>query len=262
MKAIIINLDNYIELNRKVVFFDKKNPTRYIHEVEYYEYPLLKNGHYKSMNNTIQYNGRKYYISNDISEKLKNKTSLENIGISVIFGEYEISDDIFNIMEEYDEYYLYSFILNTAINSDIIDDILKNFESRFINIKKLFTFKPNQKSDILTTQFERILMKMIYGVSYNKKVDVEKSICGEYYICDNNIFLNSLNWSILVRNLFKKLNAEDKKELVNNLKTNIIYYMLTTNNTFNKIKSINKVDIEYPTSNVKTFEQFIFNLNN
>jgi hypothetical protein len=47
------------------------------------------------MNNMIQYNGRKYYINNDISQKLMQKTDLSEIGISVIFGEYKISDDIF-----------------------------------------------------------------------------------------------------------------------------------------------------------------------
>lgn len=265
MKAIIINIDNYINLNRRVVFFNKNTPTKIILDIEYYEYALIKNGHYKSMNNLIFYNDKKYYLSDDISNILRNKSDLSNLGISVKFGDkYELDDTIFELMEKYDEYYLYSFTLSDIVNKDIIDDILKTFTEKYLNITNFFTFKPNTKRDILSSQFERIILKLLYGVTYNKSVNVNKSICSEYYICDNDMVLNSFNWSILVRNLYKKLDSDDKNTLVENLKTNILYYILTTNNDFNKIKEINKIDVQYPTSSiinhVKTFEQFSFDL--
>lgn len=260
MKAIFLNIDNYIDLDRKIVFFNKNKPTNHILEIPYYEYALYKSGHYKSMNHKLLYNGHVYWLDDIVYDDIVKKIDIESVGITVEFKGFKINDDLYKICENYDEYYLYSFILSDSINSDIIEDIMKHFNKNYLNIKNLITFKPNLKSDMLTAQFERIILKTVYGIEYNKKAVVIESNSNDFFICDNNMFIKTLDFNSLISFMFKKLSNDDKKTFLTNLKMNNISYVIVDNNKYNRKLEIGKFAIDVPTNFIKTFESFLVDI--
>ena len=256
MRTLIINIDNFLTIDRKIVFFDKKKPTVAVMEAPYYEYSLLKLGQYKSNNKSVVYNGNTFWLPISMSSALEEKMPLENIGITVSYDDFKIDEKVYKLMVGYDEYYAYSFILNEHVNKEYIDDILKTFSDNYMNIKNLITFKPNLRSDLLISQFERAMIDLVYGISYNKKVNVKETSSNNFYLCDTKKFIESLNFSKLVNYMFTKMKPEDKKVMMGSLDNISFNYVAVSNNEFNVIVDSNKIKLNLPSTYIKRYESF------
>lgn len=131
----IFDIDVLLTINAKPWIIDKDNPNVPLLKISKSDYNLIKNGVYKTQNNLLEYNGKTYWLPNNLFNRLKvlaknKRININNLAIS---------------MQEF-------------LNKDVIENI--DFKVNFEAIKHL----KNKNEDIYlicSTNTEKNYKKMV-----------------------------------------------------------------------------------------------------
>lgn len=144
--------DTLWENDYKVWIIDKNNPSKPVLILDPVEFALIKKGHYRKDHVVLDYNGQKYWISNDIAEKLKRRQRTENIerfGISLMpmVDRELLNKSKLNILtrniehiksEKFVDIGLLTARSNQRNNSDLLNKLRVELKNMGIDIKKIF----------------------------------------------------------------------------------------------------------------------------
>lgn len=157
----IFDIDTLISVDSKPWIVDKNNPNEPLIKISKTDYNLFKNGVYKRQGNKIEYNGKTYWLPNEVYEKLKVIAKMKRIGL----GDFAIS-------------------LKEFLNEEIGDEL--DFEINWETIKHL----KNKNEDIYIIcsnntekYYQKILEKLMEKLKW-EGIDIKKF----YYI--NETFYN------------------------------------------------------------------------
>ena len=186
-------------MNKKIAFFDldgtlldndyevwiihKDRPSKPIMVLNPIDFALIKKGHYVKDDICLDYNGQRYYISEELSKKLQKRArteNIENFGIShmpMISRESEKSE------------------LCPSLNKSEYEFLLKNIEHlRFDKHTDIgiLTARSNQGANTDTLNKLRLELKNI-GITIHKIYFVGESVYkGQNYVKKMNILLEHL----------------------------------------------------------------------
>ena len=281
-KCNVFDIDTILILDSKVWIVDKTKPNIPILKISEYEFNLIKDGIYKSQNNSISFNGKLYWLPtklfNNIKVHAKNyKTDLNNLGISmqeflnkdiIDNTNYELKIDLLNklLKNKVDDNYIICSKLTKTNYINIIEKIEKKLNEEGILIKKfIFINDTFYDKDMDFVYYKKIesLLKLMTGYEIQDKKFVDKQDKQYKVVNFYDIDLGTLHTFNDINRYFKNiLNNTDTglkeviKEDVDLIKPLLEINQLTTNK-YNQIIS-KSVYLEY--SNLfKTFESFIKN---
>jgi hypothetical protein len=157
----IFDIDTLVTVNSQPWIVDKNNPNQPLLKISKTDYNLFKNGVFKKQGNKIEYNGKVYWLPNEVFEKLKVIAKNKKIGMT----DFAIS-------------------LKEFLNEDIIDEL--DFTINWESIKHL----KNKNEDIYILcsnntekYYSKILQKLMEKLKW-EGIDIKKF----YYI--NETFYN------------------------------------------------------------------------
>ena len=266
------DLDNTLwYLNSKVWIIDKRKPNIPIIKLSKHEMFLIQNGLYKNDNLCVDYNNNKYYISNNLFNKIQKRRNItiDNLGISFIetFDEERLNETpitylINNIRHLQDREDVDIAILTGRNNREhyqkLLNDLRKHLNDINLNIFKIYfvgdRFKDRHSSFISLKKTE-ILLEHLIGM----KIEDEKftpfkqdqyNVVHFYDDEQENIYYAN-DIQMVFDRLLKNTNDELFKlsiESVNNNELNL-YTHLVTSNSLNRFKTshiILEEPIKYP----------------
>lgn len=151
MTGHIFDIDVLLSINAKPWIIDKDNPNVPLLKINKSDYNLIRNGVYKTQNNMLEYNGKTYWLPNNLFNRLKvmaknKRININNLAIS---------------MQEF-------------LNKEVIDNI--DYKINFESIKHL----KNKTEDIYlicSTNTERNYKKMVEKLMEKLKyegIDIKK----------------------------------------------------------------------------------------
>jgi hypothetical protein len=272
------DIDTLIQVNSKVWIVSKTNPNKPLLKIDQSEYNLIKNGIYRKFDKSLYINGVKYWLTEDILDKIKLKCKLNNLDISKLsfsLQEYNNKDIIDNL-----EYKILShnfkhlknktddiIVMCSKNNKQNYETIIKKLEDTLLKeglkIKKYYyiseTFLHRDKDDIAYKKI-RLFLQHLIGLKTDgdKFTDIILTKYDIIYYYDEDI--NSLSKAINVNSILSGFldRSEDPvklniKKILNNGDTKLVVREITNNkmNIFNE-KSIN-IKYNYV---VRTFESF------
>ncbi len=162
MTGHIFDIDVLLTVNAKPWIIDKDNPNVPLLKISKSDYNLIKNGVYKKQNNILEYNGKSYWLPNNLFNRLKvmaknKRININNIAIS---------------MQEF-------------LNKEVIENV--DFKVNFEAIKHL----KNKNEDIYlicSTNTERNYKKMVEKLMDKLK---EEGISIKKFYFINDSFYNA-----------------------------------------------------------------------
>jgi len=273
-----------MRVDNMVWIVDKQDPNIPIFKISQSDFNLIRNGIYKSQGNKIEFSGKTYWLPTDLSNKLKVKLKLNNVGLGNIgismqeFLNKEILDNIefkvfleniLHLKNKNEDIYI---ICSKQVKKNY-DNIIKKLEKRIIeeglSIKNFYflseTFYNQNDDDIRYTKIKLLIQHLIgYKTKVNKFTDEELQKYDNVHFYDNQYdtlkICDEIN--IVLKSILNKtedgLRSVIKEDLLE-YKPSLIVNKIS-DNEMNK-KSTKMVDIEY--SNLfKTFESFRFFENN
>lgn len=277
-RAHFFDINTILRIDSKPWIVDKNNPNIPIMKISESDFNLMKNGIYKSQGNKISFNGRVFWISDDLSNKIKIKSKnhgsdFSNLAISM--QEYINSDVIKNLTYQivFDNI---SHIKNTTDDIYIIcsknskrnyDDVIKKLELELnengLNIKNYYFISEtfyNRNSDDISYKKNRLLLQHLIGLKTDVDKFTDQSITKyneiNFYDDDQNTINLSKNINKIFSTLLNNSNDTEKQLIRENLKND--EPILTINQvTYNKSNRFIKNIVEIEWSNIiKSFEGF------
>ena len=270
----LFDLDNTLwEIDRKVWVIDKRYPSEPIFKIEESDFNLIKGGVFKSYGNKVTYSGKKYYIDNEMRERVENlKVPMLNIGFSLI--EYRDEDTIKSLDVNINEKLIYS-LRNKVDDIYVISDnsIDKYQKQKKVLEKSLNKFGHNVKEYYIVT--EDISDNNEDSITWTKGLIILKKLIGlnikdSKFIDEASDYYNSVNYyesNEWVIKHIEQINKQLNKIYHNsddNVKSKVmerfsgeditLNIMEVTNNFMNNI-IVKKVEINRP-SNIMLFESF------
>lgn len=212
--AHIFNIDNLlIKIDQKVWIIDKSDPNKCLMKISKEDFDLMRSGAFKEQDLSLKFNGKTYWLSQDIFDRLKKsvKKLANSENLSFSFREFTDKDTLSDLDISYDLSPI-EHLKNT--NDEIYFLSTKGTEERYGHVHTKLIDKLNE---------EGIIVKQSYHLnqSYfaqNKDINIKK-IC---YV----ILSNVLGRDIKNNELGDNLNRD--YESVNYYDTNYV--------TINKIK--------------------------
>jgi hypothetical protein len=227
MNAFIFDIDSLLTFDRKVWIVDRINPSIPILRIDESEFNLIKSDIYMSLNNKLYFNGRSYYVSNELLDRIKVKSKTEKFNLSNI-----------------------SFSMREYLDPTIID-----------NLKPIIDITPILKLRNLVGDTYLISSKFMKG-KYDKHIDLLRDeligegfkIKGIYFLDkafhnfeeDKNIYKKEL---IIASHLFGRKIKDSKLTDEEYPKYESIYYFDSSEECIEDLKDIkvviNKLSKDY-----------------
>lgn len=281
MKAAhFFDIDTLMRIDNMVWIIDKNNPNIPIFKISQSDFNLIKNGIYKSQGNKVEFNGKTYWLPTDLSNKLKVKLKLNNVGLGSIgismqeFMNKDIIDNmefkvflenILHLKNKSDDIYI---ICSKQVKRNY-DNIIKKLESKIgeegLSIKNFYflseTFYNQNDDDIRYTKIKLLIQHLIgYKTKVNRFTDEEIERYDTAYFYDNQY--DTLKVCDEVNVVLKSILNKTEDGLKSVIKEDLLEYKPAlivnkiSDNELNK-KSTKKIDVEY-SNLIKTFESFKF----
>lgn len=180
--AHFFDINSIIMVKSKVWVVDKKNPTIPLLCISQSDYNLIKNGIYKSQNNSITFSDYTYWFPDDIFNDLKisiknNKSNLANIGFSMKeFTDVDIVEksdikinmnNISHLNKTNDDMILICSSNNRKIQDVMVSKIKKEFSKIGLDINYFYHISEtffNRNSDEISHKKVRILLQHMVGL--------------------------------------------------------------------------------------------------
>lgn len=280
MVAHFFDIDTLIRVDNHVWIVSKSKPSIPIIKITQSEFNLIKKGVYKRYNTSLDINGVKYWLPENLLNDLKirckkHKFDISNLSFSmqeftnseVIENlDYEIIHDHFNhLKNKVDDIYVICSKRSKSSYEPIILKLEKELEKIGLKIKKFYYLSEtfyNRKDDDIAHKKIRLLLQHLMGFKTDgdKFTDEEISKYDLIYYYDDEP--KALSMAHNSNNLFSILldNTEDlvKDKIKNIIKSNDNSIIVRTV-THNKVNLFNDKEILIEFSHIKkTFESFSY----
>jgi hypothetical protein len=279
MKAHFFDIETVLVMNSKVWIVDKLNPKVPIIKISKSDFNLIKNGIYKSQNNSIYFGGSTYwipeYLMNSIKIKCKNlKIDITNLIFSmqeymnpevIETLDYDINiENLSHLKNTTDDIY---FICskNTKNNYEkIIEKIEEKLEKIGLSVKKYYFISDtfyNRDLDEVAHKKVRLLLQHLVGMKTEGDRFIEEEIKKydevEFYEDDENTISLAIDCNKLLQLIIDNSGSDIKSKIKDLLKSETTLFVNFVSP--NKVKrfSKTKVVVEYHNL-IKTFERFNF----
>lgn len=217
-KAFIIDINCLISFDQKVWIIDRINPAVPILRISESEFNIIKSGLYTKQNNKLYFNGKNYFISDDLAEEIRIKAKKEK---------FDLSNLSFSMREYLDTSIIEN--IKPIIDLSPLNKIKNDIGDTYLIVSKYMKDKYSKQVDKLIDSLseEGFSVKGIYWISKN------------FY--DNDSDSNSYKKElILISHLSGKL---IKKSLFTNdetLKYGLIEYFDDNSSVIGDIEQISK----------------------
>lgn len=272
------DIDTILIVDNQPWIVSKSNPNVPIMKISQSDFNLCKNGIYKSHGNKIEFNGKVFWLSNDLMNKLKikaknNKVDISNLSISMqeflnkdVISNIDFKlnmDVIMSIKNTKDDVYVICSKNSQRNYETIIEKMEDKLKENGINIKKYYfiseTFYNRDHDDISYKKVRLLLQHLVgYKTEGNKFIDEELEKYNEiYYYDDEKHCINLAKDSNKIFQLFlSKTDNVVKSKIKDSIRSgdNLLIINEVTSNTHNKFIT-SKVNIEY-SNLIKAFESF------
>lgn len=260
----------------------KDNPSKPILKLKSGELSSILSGVYINDEIDIDYNGKKYWINEDLFEKIKKRKpniTKEQIGIS--FYEY-IDPKYYDNLKFYKENIRHLIdvkdidigILSARFSDEkdkkLLNILKKELDNIGLDIEKFYYvgdhYLPNVNTDINIRKSNILLEHLVgYHIEKNKFVPIKQDLYKEVYFYDDephNIYVAN-NIQETLDEYLQNTDDETHKRVIYNIKNNkpILYTNLITNNHLNRFKTI-KIEINEPTKYPIVIENKILKFSN
>lgn len=278
MKAHFIDINIILKSQSKAWIVDKSRPNIPLIKIDNFELELYKSGIYKSHGNKISFNGKVFWIPEDLMNKIELKckktgSDVSNLGIS--FQEFLNQELIENIPCEFDMS-IFNPIINT--NDDIYifcsNNTKKNFEKQIekfekkltdlgLQIKNYYYLSEtffNQDHEHIAFIKCKILIQHLLGLKCDNTILTSEHVTNYDQITYYDDNLQSISLSKDINNVLEKLLA-NSEESVRQMTKDIIQKEDNILNikqyTHNKANKFIESQVYLKLSNIiKTFENF------
>ena len=277
MKAHFFDIETILVMDSKVWIVDKSNPKVPIIKISKSDFNLIKNGIYKSQNNSIYFGGSTYWIPEELMNVIKIKCKNLKIDITnLIFSmqeymnpdvietlEYDINiENLVHLKNTTDDIY---FICskNTKNNYEkIIKKIEEKLENIGLSVKKYYFISDtfyNRDLDEVAHKKVRLLLQHLIGMKTEGDKFIEEELQKydevEFYEDDENTISLAIDCNKLLQLIIDNSESEIKSKIKDLLKSETVLYVNQVSP--NKVKrfSKTKVLVEYHNL-IKTFERF------
>ena len=277
-KAQFFDIDTILDTRAQAWIVDKKNPSIPIMKISRSDFNLYQNGIFKKQGNKIDFNGKTFWLPNDVANKLKiklknHKSSLSDLAISlqefmnksIIENlEFEINTGLLDTLKNsLDDIYVICSKQTKMSHESLINKMKEKLKKEGLEIKNFYFISEtfyNQKTDDINHKKIRLLIQHLVGYKTEGDKFIDEQITRydriEFY--DDN--LDTLMLSKEVNHFLNVIWRKTEPGLAAVIKEDISDYkpQLTINmvsdNQVNRIKS-EKVTLAL-SNLIKTFESF------
>jgi hypothetical protein len=277
MKAHFFDIETILVMDSKVWIVDKFNPKVPVVKISKSDFNLIKNGIYKSQNNSIYFGGSTYWIPEDLMNTLKIKCKNLKIDITnLIFSmqeymnpdvietlDYEINIENISHLKNKTEDIYFICSKNTKTNYEkIIKKIEEKLEKIGLVVKKYYFISDtfyNRDLDEVAHKKVRLLLQHLIGLKTEGDKFIEEDLQKydeiEFYEDDENTISLSIDCNNLLQLIIDNSDSVIKSKIKELLKSETILYVNYVSP--NKVKRFSKTKIVIEYHNViKTFERF------
>lgn len=278
MRAHFFDIDTLITIDNQPWIVSKDNPNVPIMKISQSDFNLSKNGIYKSHGNKIELNGKIFWLSNDLMNKLKikaknSKVDLSRLAISmqeflnkelITNLDFKLNMDVILPIKNTDDDIYIICSRNSKRNYEgIIEKLEEKLRENGLVVKNYYFISEtfyNRNSDETSYKKIRLLLQHLVGYKTdgNKFIDEELERYNEIQYYDDDIESMSLigQSNKIFQMFLSKTDSVVKSKIKDSIKSgeNIIVTNQLTSNTRNKFIT-NKVTIEY-SNLIKAFESF------
>ena len=279
MKAHFFDIETILVMDSKVWIVDKFSPKVPIIKISKSDFNLIKNGIYKSQNNSIYFGGSTYWIPEELMNTIKIKCKNLKINITnLMFSmqeymnpdiietlDYDINiENLAHLKNTTDDIY---FICskNTKNNYEkIIKKIEKNLEKIGLFVKKYYFISDtfyNRDQDEVAHKKVRLLIQHLIGIKTEGDKFIEEELQKydevEFYEDDENTISLAIDGNKLLQLIIDNSESSIKSSIKELLKSDTILYVNQVSP--NKIKRFSKTKVLLEYHNlIRTFERFNF----
>jgi hypothetical protein len=277
-KGHFFDIDTLIIIDSQPWFISKDNPNIPIMKISQSDFNLSKNGIYKSHGNKLDLNGKTFWLSNELMNRLKIKAKNSKVDLSrlaISMQEFLNKDLIENLDFKIDIDILLPckntnddvYIICSRNSKLAYESIVKKLEEKLkeigISIKNYYFISEtfyNRNSDETSYKKSRLILQHLVGYKTDgdKFIDEEIDKYNEIRYYDDD--LNSIDLVKQSNRIFQyflsKTDSITKLKIKDSIRSgeNIIIANEITSNIQNKILS-SKIVIEY-SNIIKAFENF------
>lgn len=277
MKAHFFDIETILSMHSKVWIVDKANPKVPMMKISISDFNLIKNGIYRSHNNSIYFGGHAYWVPeklmNDIKIRCKNlRTDITKLAFSmqefmnpdiIETLDYDINiDNLSHLKNTNDDIYLICSKNSKKNYEKMIRKIEDKLEELGLMVKNYYFISDtfyNRDLDEVAHNKVRLLLQHLIGMKTDgdKFVDeyIQKYDEVHFYEDDQNTVGLAKDCNRLLEMLIDNSDPSTKpkiKDLLKSTETSLYVNYVSTNKA-NRF-SVDKVEIKY--SIIKTFERF------
>ena len=282
------DLDSTLWNNKNEIWIiDKNNPRKPVLVLDPIEFALIKKGHYKKDKIILDYNGQRYWISEQLSKKLQKRARTENMerfGISLmpwvdrdLLNKSEIEYLIKNIEHLNRNKFVDIGILTARSNQRTTSDQLNNLRLELknigIDIKKIYFVGKSVNTGQNYINKMVILLEHLKGfkIKSGKFISIKQDWYPHVSFYDDDP--QNIHYANDIQKIFDEILRKTDDEIfhiimerLDEVKITLDNYQVTTNETNRFIKSTVelKKPVRFPIKEnknnkikMKTFEQFI-----
>lgn len=282
-KCHIYDLENsLVNIERKIWIIEKNNPTEPILRLSESDFKMVESGIFRGQGNRVEFNGRTYYISNDMIKRLgkiaERKTfNLNNLGISLReYLDKELIDKLkFQILSENishlrnltEDFYIISTRLIEDKYTKLTNELSEELTNEGIKVEKIYFINEtfyNQDEDETSYKKAVILLQHLFGLKIKDHKFVAESTERYNEVCYYDAVESTISDLKSINTIFESIyNNTENESLRNVVKTLLekldlkVQLNLVTTNELNRFNTT-EIDIHVliKESFVKSYKQF------
>jgi len=282
-KCHIYDLENsLVSIDRKIWIIEKNNPSEPIIRINESDFKVIESGVFRNQNNRVEFNGKIYFLSNEMMKSLgsitnKKSFSIDNLGISM--REYIDKEQIdklkFNILSEnishlrnkIEDFYIISSRLIEDKYTKLTNELEEELTNEGIKVEKIYYINEtfyNQDEDENSYKKSVIILQHLFGLKIKDHKFVAESTDRYNEVCYYDALESNISDLRNINETFDKIydNTENEslrnvvKTLIKKLDLKLQLNLVTTNemNRFNTEEI--EIQLLIKESYVKSFKQF------
>lgn len=282
-KCHIYDLENsLVNIERKIWIIEKNNPSEPILRLSESDFKLIESGIFRSQNNRIEFNGKLYFISNEMITRLGNIAekkgfNLENLGISLreyldkeIIDKLKfhiLSENISHLRNKTENFYIISSRLIEDKYTKLTNKLSDELTNEGIKVEKIYFINENfynQDEDETSYKKAVILLQHLFGLKIKDHKFVAESTERYDEVCYYDALESNISYLKNINRTFEEIynNTENEslknviKMLLEKLDLKVQLNLVTTNelNRFNTTEI--DIHVLIKESFVKSYKQF------
>jgi len=273
--------DTLVSIDRKIWIIEKNNPSEPIIRMDESDFKMIESGVFRNQNNRVEFNGRIYFLSNEMMKSLSSITnkksfSIDNLGISM--REYIdkeqidklkfdiLSGNILHLRNKIEDFYIIGSRLIENKYTKLTNKLKEELTNEGIKIKKIYYINEtfyNQDEDETSYKKAVIILQNLFGLKINDHKFITEQTNRYNEVCYYDALASNISYLSNINTTFEQIyaNTEDEslrnviKTLVNNdLKVQL---NLVTTNEMNRFNTEEiEIQLLIKESFVKSFKQF------